>query len=71
MTARVFANWRKASRSDQGNCVEIAQADDSTVGVRDSKDSTGPMLEFTATVWAAFSNGLRARTGDGRLPPRA
>ncbi|MEV0003441.1 DUF397 domain-containing protein [Micromonospora sp. NPDC050980] len=69
MTARKYTKWRKSTRSDQGNCVEVARADNGGVGVRDSKD-TGPVLEFTATSWAAFSNAVGARTDDRRLTPR-
>ena len=55
-----FTNWRKSSRSGGGdNCVEVAFASDGTVGVRDSKNPTGPVLEFTAGQWAAFTGGIR------------
>ncbi len=40
-----FTNWRKSRRSGGGdNCVEVAFASDGSVGVRDSKDRTGPVL---------------------------
>ncbi len=55
-----FANWRKSRRSSGGdNCVEIAIAADGTVGVRDSKNRTGPVLMFTAAEWEAFTGGVR------------
>ncbi|WP_328375766.1 DUF397 domain-containing protein [Micromonospora zamorensis] len=59
MTAR-FTKWRKSTRSDDGNCVEVANAVDGTIGVRDSKDVTGPILEFRPATWSAFTGGLRA-----------
>jgi hypothetical protein len=42
------ADWRKSSQSsdDYGNCVELA-ATPSTVGIRDSKNHSGPILEVT------------------------
>ncbi|HEY0699493.1 MAG TPA: DUF397 domain-containing protein [Micromonospora sp.] len=49
------ATWRKSSRSgDLGACVEVAVAGP-VVGVRDSKDPTGPVLLFPAGAWAAFA----------------
>jgi len=60
MNSSKFTNWRKSSRSGGGdNCVEVALAVDSTVGVRDSKNPTGPVLEFTAAEWGAFTGGVR------------
>ncbi|GAB2441858.1 DUF397 domain-containing protein [Micromonospora schwarzwaldensis] len=44
--------WRKSSRSDDGNCVEVAIAD--AVLVRDSKDPQGPILRFDARAWHTF-----------------
>ncbi|HCT75417.1 MAG TPA: DUF397 domain-containing protein [Micromonosporaceae bacterium] len=50
--------WRKSSYSgDEGNCVEIAVTP-SAVAVRDSKNTTGPTLEFPRSGWHTF---LRAR----------
>ncbi len=53
--------WRKSTFSDTaGECVEVAQAGDTT-HVRDSKDAgKGPVLRFTPTEWAAFTAGVRA-----------
>lgn len=40
------AAWRTSSRSQQGGeCVEVANLEDA-MAVRDSKDLSGPMLEF-------------------------
>lgn len=55
-----FTNWRKSSRSGGGdNCIEVAVALDGTVGMRDSKDRTGPVLGFTRGEWTAFTDGIR------------
>ena len=55
------AMWRKSSYSsgNGGNCVEISTAGTDTVAVRDSKDVTGPELEFTSQAWSAFVAGIR------------
>ena len=60
MTSTAFTRWRKSSRSNgDGNCVEVAHAADGTVGVRDSKNPTGPILTFTPSEWSAFTDGVR------------
>lgn len=49
------ARWRKSSRSNQdGNCVEVATNLGDVVGVRDSKDSGGPVLVVDAYSWRLF-----------------
>jgi hypothetical protein len=53
-------HWIKSSLSfSNGNCVEVASLPDDGVGVRDSKDSTGPVLRFTPAEWDAFVGGVR------------
>ncbi|WP_446211792.1 DUF397 domain-containing protein [Micromonospora sp. IBSANI012] len=50
------ARWRKSSRSsgNGGNCIEVADNLAGIVGVRDSKDPTGPALAFAPAAWRAF-----------------
>ena len=52
--------WRKSSLSmSNGHCVEVADLGSGNVGVRDSKDRTGPVLRFTPDEWTAFLGGVR------------
>jgi hypothetical protein len=55
------ADWRKSTRSDNGgnSCVEVAKNLPSVVGVRDSKDRSGPVLTFAPEQWAAFVGGVK------------
>ena len=46
--------WRKSTRSGNGECVEVADNLPGVVGVRDSKDPTGPVLTFGPQGWRAF-----------------
>ncbi|WP_280319234.1 DUF397 domain-containing protein [Nocardia wallacei] len=58
------AKWFKSSRSGGGqDCVEVAHLDAGMVGVRDSKNPTGPALVFTPSEWDAFT----ATVKDGEL----
>jgi hypothetical protein len=51
--------WRKSTRSAAaGHCVEVARVA-AVVFVRDSKDASGPVLEFGADGWAEFLDGVR------------
>jgi len=56
------AKWFKSSRSSsQKECVEIAHLDGGSVGVRDSKNPTGPALVFAPSEWDAFIADLDHR----------
>jgi hypothetical protein len=51
--------WVKSSRSyGVGDCVEVREIQGG-IGVRDSKNPTGPQLSFTRAEWAAFVAGVR------------
>ncbi|WP_306356899.1 MULTISPECIES: DUF397 domain-containing protein [unclassified Nocardia] len=55
------AKWFKSSRSGGGKeCVEVAFLGESAVGVRDSKNPSGPALIFAAAEWDAFTAGVTA-----------
>ena len=59
------ADWRKSVRSVNGaNCVEVA-AVSKTIGVRDSKNPYGPVLELTPRDWATFVGSIREANSDG------
>jgi hypothetical protein len=52
--------WIKSSFSfANGDCVEVAGLPDGSIGVRDSKDAAGPVLQFTHSEWQAFIGGAR------------
>ncbi|MDG4831782.1 DUF397 domain-containing protein [Solwaraspora sp. WMMD1047] len=61
MTDLTGAVWRKSSRSggNGGDCVEVADGLADLIGVRDSKDPTGPVLVFTPAAWSTFVTDLR------------
>jgi len=57
MTDLTGARWFKSSKSaGTKDCVEVAHLD-GAVGVRDSKNPTGPALVFTPEEWTAFLRG--------------
>jgi hypothetical protein len=54
------SSWVKSSLSfANGNCVEVANLPTGEIGVRDSKNSEGPVLRFTPDEWHAFLGGVR------------
>ncbi|MFI2712317.1 DUF397 domain-containing protein [Micromonospora sp. NPDC018662] len=57
------AKWRKSTRSGTsgGNCVEVADSISGVVGVRDSKDPSGPALLFSPATWRSFVARLPER----------
>jgi len=56
----VSAVWQKSTRSGpySDNCVEVAFVD-GAIGLRDSKDPSGPVLLFTPGEWDAFVGGTK------------
>jgi len=61
------ALWRKSKRSSPSgdNCVEVA-LDVVRVGVRDSKDRDGSVLQFDAQSWGDFLDAVK--TGEFDRP---
>lgn len=54
----VDSDFHKASGSGDTGCVEVATRD-GLVGVRDSKDRSGPVLVFDDQEWEAFVAGVK------------
>jgi hypothetical protein len=53
-------HWIKSSLSfANSNCVEVASLSGGQIGVRDSKNSEGPVLRFTPGEWDAFIGGVQ------------
>ena len=54
--------WVKSSYSSgqADNCVEVAALPEGGFAVRDSKDTKGLALDFTANEWRAFVRGVKA-----------
>jgi hypothetical protein len=52
-------HWFKSQHSQEEACVEVAWLDAGRVGVRDSKNLTGPALVFTPGGWDAFTACVR------------
>lgn len=54
------SSWTKSSLSHaNGNCVEVADLPGGQVGLRDSKNISGPVLRFPPEEWRAFLYGVR------------
>ncbi|ROO61035.1 uncharacterized protein DUF397 [Micromonospora sp. Llam0] len=52
--------WFTSSRSaNNAACVEVRLSTD-TIGVRDSKDRSGPALAFDQAAWTGFLTTLKA-----------
>lgn len=53
--------WRKSSRSQSTNCVEVGSmvGHRAPVLMRDSKDRTGPVLSFDRTTWRDFIDSAK------------
>ncbi|MDR7300081.1 DUF397 domain-containing protein [Haloactinomyces albus] len=61
------ARWYKSSRSNGGGsaCVTVAHVPGAT-GVADTKlGQTSPVLPFSSTAWAAFTDALKSGRLDG------
>ncbi|NKY51057.1 DUF397 domain-containing protein [Nocardia vermiculata] len=63
----IGAQWFKSSRSSSSKeCVEAAHLAAGRVGVRDSKNPSGPALVFAPDEWDAFLAGAKSGAFDIR-----
>lgn len=54
------ARWFKSRHSGPSrDCIEVAGLGAGTVGVRDSKNRTGPVLMFSRSEWQEFLSAAR------------
>jgi hypothetical protein len=62
--------WRTASYSSNGggNCVEVADSD-SLVLVRDTKNRTGVILQFTPDAWHRWAEKVKGERSLADLWP--
>lgn len=65
MTRGADSGWFKSSRSSgaSDNCVEV-RISAHTVGVRDSKERSGPAFAFSLSTWGAFLAEAKAARFD-------
>jgi hypothetical protein len=67
------AGWRKSTHSGSqgGNCVEVGQAADGRMLVRDTKHhGRGPVHRYTTAQWRAFVTEVRNGQFDQAAPGR-
>lgn len=57
---KAYRNWRTSSYTEpKQNCVEVSQASDGTIGVRDTKGDSTTILQLTPRAWADLLSTLR------------
>ncbi len=56
--------WRKSTRSERYNCVEVAVTSEFSA-VRDSKDRAGGHFAVSRPQWRSFLSALRADHYEG------
>jgi hypothetical protein len=60
------SSWTKSSLSHaNGNCVEVTDLPNGKVGLRNSRDVGGPVLQILPEEWRAFLHGARNGEFDG------
>ena len=66
MSLQRDAQFRKATGSDTGDCVEVALLPAGGIRVRDSKDRTGGTLALPEGAWEEFTAAIK----HGEFKPR-
>ena len=61
MEGIIESGWRTSSYTGNGggNCVEVGDAA-RVIIVRDTKDSSGPVLWFSLAAWRRFADQVKA-----------
>ncbi len=54
------AAYKRSSYCSTGGCVEVAQHEDGSIALRDSKNVAKEAFVFTSEEWAAFVKGVKA-----------
>lgn len=54
----IVPGWHKSKRSAGGNCVEIKRDGDRAL-MRDTKDRSGPVLDFDDDAFGAFLDDVK------------
>ena len=60
--SKTFADWTQFALPDLADVYSptaVANLPDGRIGVRNSRDSEGPVLRFTSDEWHAFLGGAR------------
>ncbi|GGO83562.1 DUF397 domain-containing protein [Nonomuraea cavernae] len=67
MTSRPLPEiiWKKSSRCDLNNCVEVALLPDGSIGLRDSKNIDGGTLTFSPEGWTKFIGPIKGADDQG------
>ena len=58
MSVADAGQWRRSSRCEATQCVEIAQFSEHVM-LRDSADPAGPTLTFSRVEWEGFAASVR------------
>jgi predicted secreted Zn-dependent protease len=58
--------WRTALNCDGGACVEVA-ADRNIIVIRNSRQPSGPLIEYTTEEWYEFVSGIKKGDFDDLL----
>lgn len=63
----IESGWRKSQFCTASGCVEVARRGSGTILVRDSKDASRELLEYTISQWNKFLVGSSGQLGKSRL----